>query len=122
MPPCARYEVRVLACREDRGQGTWQLHRNYKCDSQYEGKLCEVKSGSHLAKWCSCELLERVFLHRRFPIFLFTYESYHDVRQLEDVINAYEHGAALRRRCEAKLTKAEERVAAVVERADCTLT
>jgi len=43
-------------------------------------------------------------------------------QKLEDAINAYERGAALRRHCEAKLAEAEARVAAIVERADGTLT
>ena len=42
-------------------------------------------------------------------------------QKLEDAIAAYERGAALRRHCEAKLTEAEARVAAIVERADGTL-
>ena len=42
-------------------------------------------------------------------------------QKLEDAINAYERGAALRRHCEAKLAEAEARVAAIVERADGTL-
>ena len=42
-------------------------------------------------------------------------------QKLEDAIGAYERGAALRRHCEAKLTEAEARVAAIVERADGTL-
>ena len=42
--------------------------------------------------------------------------------KLDDAINAYERGAALRRHCEAKLAEAEARVAAIVERADGTLT
>ncbi len=43
-------------------------------------------------------------------------------QKLEDAIKAYERGAALRRHCEAKLAEAEARVAAIVERADGTLT
>jgi exodeoxyribonuclease VII small subunit len=43
-------------------------------------------------------------------------------QKLEDAINAYERGAALRRHCETKLSEAEARVAAIVERADGTLT
>ena len=43
-------------------------------------------------------------------------------QKLEDAITAYERGAALRRHCEAKLAEAEARVAAIVERADGTLT
>ena len=42
-------------------------------------------------------------------------------QKLEDAITAYERGAALRRHCEAKLAEAEARVAAIVERADGTL-
>jgi len=42
-------------------------------------------------------------------------------QKLEDAINAYERGAALRRHCEAKLAEAEARVAAIVERTDGTL-
>ena len=42
-------------------------------------------------------------------------------QKLEDAINAYERGAALRQHCEAKLAEAEARVAAIVERADGTL-
>ena len=42
-------------------------------------------------------------------------------QKLEDAIAAYERGAALRRHCEAKLAEAEARVAAIVERADGTL-
>ena len=42
-------------------------------------------------------------------------------QKLEDAINAYERGAALRRHCEAKLAEAEARVAAIVQRADGTL-
>jgi exodeoxyribonuclease VII small subunit len=43
-------------------------------------------------------------------------------QKLEDAIGAYERGAALRQHCEAKLAEAEARVAAIVERADGTLT
>ncbi|MBV8455015.1 MAG: exodeoxyribonuclease VII small subunit [Acetobacteraceae bacterium] len=43
-------------------------------------------------------------------------------QKLEDAITAYERGAALRRHCESKLAEAEARVAAIVERADGTLT
>ncbi|HTI80786.1 MAG TPA: exodeoxyribonuclease VII small subunit [Acetobacteraceae bacterium] len=43
-------------------------------------------------------------------------------QKLEEAINAYERGAALRRHCETKLAEAEARVAAIVERADGTLT
>jgi exodeoxyribonuclease VII small subunit len=39
-------------------------------------------------------------------------------QKLEDAINAYERGAALRRHCEAKLAEAEARVAAIVQHAD----
>ncbi|HSU07544.1 MAG TPA: exodeoxyribonuclease VII small subunit [Acetobacteraceae bacterium] len=42
-------------------------------------------------------------------------------QKLEDAINAYERGAALRRHCEAKLAEAESRVAAIVEQADGSL-
>ena len=42
-------------------------------------------------------------------------------QKLEDAINAYERGAALRRHCEAKLTEAEARVAAIVQNADGSL-
>jgi exodeoxyribonuclease VII small subunit len=39
-------------------------------------------------------------------------------QKLEDAINAYERGSALRRHCEAKLAEAETRVAAIVQHAD----
>jgi len=42
-------------------------------------------------------------------------------QKLEDAINAYERGAALRRHCEAKLAEAEARVATIVQRADGSL-
>jgi exodeoxyribonuclease VII small subunit len=42
-------------------------------------------------------------------------------QKLEDAIAAYERGAALRRHCEAKLAEAEQRVQAIVERADGSL-
>ncbi len=42
-------------------------------------------------------------------------------QKLEDAINAYERGAALRRHCETKLTEAEARVAAIVQNADGSL-
>ncbi|MGI4953739.1 MAG: exodeoxyribonuclease VII small subunit [Janthinobacterium lividum] len=42
-------------------------------------------------------------------------------QKLEDAITSYERGAALRRHCEAKLSEAEARVQAIVERADGTL-
>lgn len=42
-------------------------------------------------------------------------------QKLEDAINAYERGAALRRHCEQKLAEAEARVAAIVQRADGSL-
>ena len=42
-------------------------------------------------------------------------------QKLEDAIGAYERGAALRRHCEAKLTEAEARVAAIVEHEDGSL-
>ena len=41
--------------------------------------------------------------------------------KLEEAIACYERGAALRRHCEAKLMEAETRVAAIVERADGSL-
>ncbi|TLU70969.1 exodeoxyribonuclease VII small subunit [Lichenicoccus roseus] len=41
-------------------------------------------------------------------------------QKLEDAITAYERGATLRRHCEAKLSQAEARVQAIVERADGT--
>lgn len=42
-------------------------------------------------------------------------------QRLEEAIAAYERGAALRRHCEAKLTEAEQRVQAIVARADGTV-
>jgi exodeoxyribonuclease VII small subunit len=42
-------------------------------------------------------------------------------QKLEDAINAYERGAALRRHCEGKLAEAEARVAAIVQHADGSL-
>ncbi len=42
-------------------------------------------------------------------------------QKLEDAINAYERGAALRKHCEAKLAEAEARVAAIVQHADGSL-
>ena len=42
-------------------------------------------------------------------------------QKLEDAINAYERGAALRRHCETKLAEAEARVAAIVQHADGSL-
>lgn len=39
-------------------------------------------------------------------------------QKLEDAIAAYERGAELRRHCESKLAEAEQRVQAIVERAD----
>ena len=42
-------------------------------------------------------------------------------QKLEDAINAYERGAALRRHCEAKLAEAEARVQAIVAAADGAL-
>ena len=42
-------------------------------------------------------------------------------QKLEEAIAAYERGAPLRRHCEAKLAEAEQRVQAIVERADGTL-
>jgi exodeoxyribonuclease VII small subunit len=42
-------------------------------------------------------------------------------QKLEDAITAYERGAALRKHCEAKLTEAEARVAAIVQNADGSL-
>lgn len=41
--------------------------------------------------------------------------------KLEDAITAYERGAALRQHCEAKLSEAEARVRAIVQRSDGTL-
>lgn len=41
--------------------------------------------------------------------------------KLEDAISCYERGALLRRHCEAKLSEAEMRVQAIVERADGSL-
>lgn len=41
--------------------------------------------------------------------------------RLEDAIAAYERGAALRRHCEQKLSEAEAKVQAIMERADGTL-
>jgi exodeoxyribonuclease VII small subunit len=43
-------------------------------------------------------------------------------QKLEDAISAYERGAALKAHCEAKLAQAEARVAAIVAKADGTLT
>ena len=42
-------------------------------------------------------------------------------QKLEDAMDSYERGAALRRHCESKLALAEARVAAIVERADGTV-
>ena len=42
-------------------------------------------------------------------------------QKLEDAINAYERGAALRRHCEAKLAEAEARVAVIVQHPDGSL-
>ncbi len=42
-------------------------------------------------------------------------------QKLEDAIACYERGAALRRHCEQKLSEAEARVQAIVERADGSL-
>ncbi|MCQ8276833.1 exodeoxyribonuclease VII small subunit [Acetobacteraceae bacterium KSS8] len=42
-------------------------------------------------------------------------------QKLEDAITAYERGAELRRHCENKLSEAEARVQAIVERADGAL-
>ena len=42
-------------------------------------------------------------------------------QKLEDAINAYERGVALRRHCETKLEEAEARVQVIVQRADGTL-
>lgn len=42
-------------------------------------------------------------------------------QKLEQAITAYERGAALRKHCEAKLTEADARVQAIVERADGSL-
>jgi exodeoxyribonuclease VII small subunit len=41
--------------------------------------------------------------------------------KLEDAINAYERGTALRRHCEAKLAEADARVQAIVAAGDGTL-
>ncbi|MFT9016736.1 MAG: exodeoxyribonuclease VII small subunit [Acetobacter sp.] len=41
--------------------------------------------------------------------------------KLEDAIAAYERGAALRQHCEAKLSEAEARVQAIVQRSDGSL-
>ncbi|GCD52654.1 exodeoxyribonuclease VII small subunit [Acetobacter pasteurianus NBRC 3188] len=41
--------------------------------------------------------------------------------KLEDAITAYERGATLRQHCEAKLSEAEARVQAIVQRSDGTL-
>ena len=43
-------------------------------------------------------------------------------QRLEEAIAAYERGAALRRHCETKLAEAEQRVQAIVARADGTIT
>ena len=43
-------------------------------------------------------------------------------QKLEDAMNAYERGAALRRHCEAKLAEADARVAVIVQRANGSLT
>jgi exodeoxyribonuclease VII small subunit len=43
-------------------------------------------------------------------------------QKLEDAITAYERGAALRNHCEGKLADAEARVAAIVRRADGSIT
>ncbi len=42
-------------------------------------------------------------------------------QKLEDAIACYERGDALRRHCERKLAEAEERVQAIVEKADGSL-
>ena len=42
-------------------------------------------------------------------------------QKLEDAITSYERGALLRRHCERKLSEAETRVQAIVERADGSL-
>jgi len=42
-------------------------------------------------------------------------------QKLEDAINAYERGSALRRHCESKLAEAETRVAAIVQNVDGSL-
>jgi exodeoxyribonuclease VII small subunit len=42
-------------------------------------------------------------------------------QKLEDAIVAYERGATLRRHCESKLAEAEQRVQAIVERADASI-
>lgn len=41
--------------------------------------------------------------------------------KLEEAITSYERGAALRAQCESKLREAEERVQAIVKRADGSL-
>ena len=41
--------------------------------------------------------------------------------KLEDAIAAYERGAALRQHCEARLSEAEARVQAIVQRSDGSL-
>ncbi|NHN89167.1 exodeoxyribonuclease VII small subunit [Acetobacter conturbans] len=41
--------------------------------------------------------------------------------KLEEAITSYERGAALRAHCEAKLREAEERVQAIVRKADGSL-
>jgi exodeoxyribonuclease VII small subunit len=41
--------------------------------------------------------------------------------KLEEAITSYERGAALRAHCESKLREAEERVQAIVKRADGSL-
>jgi len=43
-------------------------------------------------------------------------------QKLEDAIAAYERGALLKAHCEAKLAEAEQRVQAIVARADGALT
>ena len=43
-------------------------------------------------------------------------------QKLEDAINAYERGTALRKHCEAKLAEAEARVAAIVQAPDGSVT
>jgi exodeoxyribonuclease VII small subunit len=42
-------------------------------------------------------------------------------QKLEEAINAYERGSALRRHCESKLAEAETRVAAIVQNVDGSL-
>ncbi|NVN10264.1 MULTISPECIES: exodeoxyribonuclease VII small subunit [Nguyenibacter] len=41
--------------------------------------------------------------------------------RLQDAIASYERGAALRRHCDSKLSEAEARIQAIIQRADGTL-